>query len=162
MTSVNSRHEYLLIMPNYFRATILIFLYTFLWLKNPLFSQTNETIKFDLRKFALYSEMLDSNSRYTTIKSCTVNYKSKKKSGKFKLNSNYLTRKAIVTLNDLRTKEIELTFSNIVLADDSLKETENLVRDFKYTIYKKKIFRLNVGPTFIPWFIPDYYIIYDN
>jgi hypothetical protein len=113
-------------------------------MKNPLFSQTNETIKFDLRKFALYSDNLDSNSRFTTIKSCTVNYKSKKKSGKFKLNSNYLPRKAIVTLNDLRTKEIELTFSNIVLADDSLKETENL--NAHPYLYQSKIIHI-IGKT---------------
>ncbi len=110
--------------------------------KNEMYT---DSIFFDGQENSLYSMTSGYKNRFNTLKHCNVLYTSKRKSGTIALRKNKLSQ-AIDDLFYVKTKKMEIKFTDIILRSDSLNANERKCPPLTITIYKKRDFHFYFGP----------------
>lgn len=96
-----------------------------------------DSVYFDFKEFALYSKTSGYDNRFKTVKQCTIQYTSKKMSGKTVTNKNHLPGNIHRLVYKSWQKKIEINITGIVLKADSLNPAERNCPPIRLMVIKK-------------------------
>ena len=103
-----------------------------------------DSVFFDEQENSLYSKTSGYANRFKTLKHCNVIYKSKRRSGTITLRKNELSQQ-VEALFYVKTKKMEIKFTDIILYSDSLNANERKCPPLTITVYKKRDFHFYFG-----------------
>ena len=115
---------------------------------------------FDRKEFALYSKTSGYTNRFKTVKKCTVEYISRRKSGKVFITKNQLPGNLEHAVYHSWCKKIEIKLTGIVLRADSMNPAERNCPPITITVTKRlTLLRFLFGRWGIITPIPTYKIV---